>query len=126
MTAYRWARPALRARHGRIEIRLNCRTRRARYGKLPFAWWTLTPSVYSARGGANPVAYFARPDFAFPPDVFWATAARTSALNAPASTSSPSWMSIARLTFPSRLELKSLAASFNEAPLAKVNFTIDL
>src|SRR4051812_30932702 len=47
-------------------------------------------------------------------------------LKAPASTSSPSWMSIARLTFPSRLELKSLAGSSNEAPLANVNFTTDL
>src|SRR6185295_448717 len=35
-------------------------------------------------------------------------------------------MSIARLVFPSRLELKSLAGSFNEAPLKKVSFTIDL
>src|SRR5215510_9109293 len=76
--------------------------------------------------GANPVAYFARLGLALPPDVLRATAARMSALNAPASTSSPSWMSIARLTFPSRLALKSLAGSFNEAPLAKVNFTIDL
>src|SRR5437868_1975877 len=49
-----------------------------------------------------------------------------SVLNAPASTFSPSWMSIARLVFPSRLELKSLAGSFNEAPLAKVSFTTDL
>src|SRR5262245_9335053 len=49
-----------------------------------------------------------------------------SVLNAPASTSSPSWMSSARLVFPSRLELKSLAGSFNAAPLAKVNFTTDL
>src|SRR5262245_27662510 len=49
-----------------------------------------------------------------------------SALNAPVSIFSPSWMSIARLTFPSRLELKSLAGSFNEAPFAKVSFTIDL
>ena len=71
-------------------------------------------------------AYFARLGFAFPPDVLRATAARMSALNAPASTFSPSWMSIARLVFPSRLELNSLAGSFNEAPLAKVNFTIDL
>jgi hypothetical protein len=39
---------------------------------------------------------------------------------------SPSWMSIARLVFPSRLELKSLAGSFNEAPLANVSFTTDL
>src|SRR5664279_1388609 len=35
-------------------------------------------------------------------------------------------MSIARRTFPSRLELKSFAGSFKEAPLWKVNFTIDL
>src|SRR5437868_2503738 len=35
-------------------------------------------------------------------------------------------MSIARLTFPSRLELNSLAGSFNDAPLKKVSFTIDL
>src|SRR5947207_3665029 len=35
-------------------------------------------------------------------------------------------MSIARLAFPSRLELKSLAGSFKEAPLAKVSFTTDL
>src|SRR5260221_10071884 len=35
-------------------------------------------------------------------------------------------MSMARLTFPSRLELKSLAGSFKEAPLKKVSFTTDL
>src|ERR1700730_11069708 len=35
-------------------------------------------------------------------------------------------MSMARLVFPSRLELKSLAGSFKEAPLKKVSFTIDL
>src|SRR6185295_5977851 len=35
-------------------------------------------------------------------------------------------MSMARLTFPSRLELNSLAGSFKEAPLWKVSFTIDL
>src|SRR5438270_7844987 len=72
------------------------------------------------------VAYFARLGLAFPPDVLKATAARTSALNASASTSSPSWMSIARRVFPSRLELKSLAGSSNEAPLANVSFTTDL
>src|SRR5262245_59249839 len=75
---------------------------------------------------ARPVAYFARLGFASPPDALRATAARMSALNAPASTSFPSWRSIARLVFPSRLELKSLAGSFNAAPLAKVSFTIDL
>src|SRR5215470_3639798 len=52
-----------------------------------------------------------------------ATACRTSALKADASTSSPSWMSIARRTLPSRLELKRRAGSFSDAPLAKVSFT---
>ena len=70
--------------------------------------------------------YFARFGFAFPPDALKATAERMRVLNAAASTVSPSWMSIARLRFPSRLELNSFAGSFNEAPLAKVNFTVDL
>src|SRR6266576_3948797 len=35
-------------------------------------------------------------------------------------------MSMARLVFPSRLELKSLAGSFKEAPLKNVSFTTDL
>src|SRR5437764_5769811 len=35
-------------------------------------------------------------------------------------------MSIARLVPASRLELKSLAGSWSEAPLAKVNFTLSL
>src|SRR5437899_6363381 len=55
-----------------------------------------------------------------------ATAWRTSALKADSSNSSPSWMSIARRVFPSRLELKRRAGSFRDAPLAKVNFTMDL
>src|SRR6188472_4094874 len=59
-------------------------------------------------------------------DVLRATAARMSALNSPASTFSPSWMSIARLVFPSRLALKSLAGSGSVAPLANVSFTTDL
>src|SRR5262245_49916296 len=46
-----------------------------------------------------------------------------SALKADSSTSSPSRMSIARRTFPSRLELKRRAGSFSDAPLAKVSFT---
>src|SRR5437870_8404634 len=67
-------------------------------------------------------------DFAFfegfdLPELLRATAWRTSALNADASTSSPSWMSIARRTFPSRLELKRRAGSLSDAPLAKVSFT---
>src|SRR5208283_1707207 len=52
-----------------------------------------------------------------------ATAWRTSALKADSSTSSPSWMSIARRTFPSRLELKRRAGSFRDALLEKVSFT---
>ena len=46
------------------------------------------------------------PGLAFAGGPFWATAAFTSALNAPASTFSPSWMSIALRVLPSRLELK--------------------
>src|SRR5438309_2380782 len=67
-------------------------------------------------------------DFAFflgfdLPELLRATAWRTSALKADSSTSSPSWMSIARRTFPSRLELKRPAGSFRDAPLANVSFT---
>src|SRR5881409_3372686 len=67
-------------------------------------------------------------DFAFfegfdLPELLRVTAWRTSALKADASTSSPSWMSIARRAFPSRLELKRRAGSFRDAPLAKVSFT---
>src|SRR5262245_979966 len=57
------------------------------------------------------------------PEPLSATAWRMSALNAASSNSSPSWMSIARRTFPSRLELKSPAGSSNDAPLANVTFT---
>src|SRR5262249_21257328 len=67
--------------------------------RLPLTWQIpvrrvkLTGRIYSVQRGANPVAYFARLGLglAFPPDVLRATAARMSALNAPASTSSPSW-----------------------------------
>src|SRR5665811_2100351 len=57
------------------------------------------------------------------PELLRATAWRTSALKAISSTSPPSWMSIARRTFPSRLELKRRAGSARDAPLAKVSFT---
>src|SRR5438874_2390402 len=57
------------------------------------------------------------------PELLRATAWRTSALNADASIVSPSRMSIARRTFPSRLELKRRAGSSSDAPLAKVSFT---
>src|SRR4051812_26290058 len=43
--------------------------------------------------------------------------------NAASSTFSPSWMSMARLTFPSRLELNRPEGSFNAAPLANVSLT---
>jgi len=67
-------------------------------------------------------------DFAFfegfdLPELLRATAWRTSALKADSSTSSPSWMSIARRAFPSRLELKRRDGSFRDAPLEKVSFT---
>src|SRR5436853_6591067 len=46
-----------------------------------------------------------------------------SAFNAFSSILSPSWKSMARPVLPSRLELKRLQGSSNEAPLAKVIFT---
>ena len=52
-----------------------------------------------------------------------ATAARMSCLKATTLIFSPSRMSIARRTFPSRLELKSFFGSSMEAPRAKVSFT---
>jgi hypothetical protein len=54
---------------------------------------------------------------------FWATAAFTSALNAPASTWVPSWMSIALRVLPSKLELKRRDGSGILAPRANVSFT---
>ena len=61
-------------------------------------------------------------------DVRWpprlsATAARMRSFKAASSTLSPSWMSMARLTLPSRLELKRPEGSFNAAPLANVILT---
>ena len=53
-------------------------------------------------------------------------AAFTSALNAPAATCSPSWMSIALRVPPSSPALKRPAGSASAAPLAKVNFTLSL
>src|SRR5271157_5617713 len=47
-----------------------------------------------------------------------ATAARMRSFNAASSTLSPSWMSMARLTFPSRLELNRPEGFCNAAPLA--------
>src|ERR1017187_5215244 len=72
---------------------------------------------------AQDFAFFEGFDLA---DLLRATAWRTSALKADSSTASPSWMSIARRAFPSRLELKRRAGSFRDAPLAKVSFTTAL
>src|SRR5437588_8636608 len=55
-----------------------------------------------------------------------ATAARMRSFKAASSTLSPSWMSMARLTFPSRLELNRPEGSFNAAPLANVILTTPL
>src|SRR6187549_2013652 len=66
------------------------------------------------------VCYFERFDL---PDLLKATAWRTRALKADSSTSSPSWMSIARRTLPSRLELKRRVGSSRDAPFAKVSLT---
>src|SRR5437899_3203773 len=79
--------------------------------------------VASQRGAGQPrcwTSFFEGFDLR---ELLRATAWRTSALKADSSTSSPSWMSIARRTFPSRLELKRRAGSFRDAPLEKVSFT---
>src|SRR3954454_12676176 len=55
--------------------------------------------------------------------VFGVTAARTRVFNASSSILSPSRKSMARLVFPSRLELKRPEGSSRDAPLAKVIFT---
>ncbi len=60
------------------------------------------------------------------PFVFNATAARMRAFNAISSSRSPSRMSMARLTLPSRLELKRRDGSGREAPLAKVSLILSL
>src|SRR5579864_8212243 len=57
---------------------------------------------------------------------FSATAARMRSFKAASLILSPSWMSMARLTFPSRLELNRPAGSFNAAPLANVILTWSL
>src|SRR6185312_8625253 len=59
------------------------------------------------RAEGRPTAFF---------EVFSATAARTSACSGFASILSPSRMSMARLTLPSRLELNRPAGSSREAP----------
>src|SRR5258708_3777272 len=65
--------------------------------------------------GRNPLEDFAFFEAFDLPELLRATAWRTSALKADLSASSPSWKSIARRTFPTRLELKRRAGSFSEA-----------
>src|SRR4051812_33774048 len=57
------------------------------------------------------------------PSKLSATAARMRSFNAASFIFSPSWMSMARLTFPSRLELNRPEGSFNAAPFANVILT---
>src|SRR2546428_7710499 len=85
-------------------------------GRLPF-----TEVVFVRAAGGDELGHFFE-DFDLP-ELLRATAWRMSALKVDSSTSSPSWMSIARRVFPSRLELKSRAGSFRDAPLEKVSFT---
>src|SRR5215831_15439306 len=59
----------------------------------------------------------------FLPERLSVTAARMSSFKAASLIFSPSWMSMARLTFPSRLELKRREGSRNRAPLANVSLT---
>ena len=104
----------VRSAHGSTRVRARKRSR----GRIPIR------KIRVMRGGIPQ-------DFPFfegfvLPELLRATAWPTSALNADASTSSPSWMSIARRTFPSRLELKRRAGSFRDAPFAKVSFTTPL
>ncbi len=72
------------------------------------------------RGMASRVEVFERFVVGGP---FWATAALTTASNAPASTFSASWMSIVLRVLHSRLELKTRAGSGTLAPRANVSFT---
>jgi hypothetical protein len=53
-------------------------------------------------------------------DLFRLTAARTRVFNASSFIFAPSWKSMARLVFPSRLALNRRDGSFSAAPLAKV------
>ncbi len=65
-----------------------------------------------------------RPGFGlFLPSRLSATAARMRSFKAASSILSPSWMSMARLTFLSRLELNRPEGSFNAVPLANVILT---
>ena len=75
---------------------------------------------------SSPQALFFFGERAARADMFSSTAARMSAFNAFSLILSPSRISMARLTLPSRLELKRPDGSSNAAPLAKVIFTTAL
>ena len=75
---------------------------------------SVPPLVLVVQSGTSVAGYY----------VFSSAAERTRALKASSSMPSPSWRSTARLTLPSRLELKRPAGSSREAPLAKVSFTL--
>src|SRR4029079_10922259 len=98
-----------------------------RRGVMVDSWlWGVAESIDHRAAGVpwlDPRLTFALVDGFDFPELLSATAWRTSALKADAFTSSPSWMSIARRVFPSRLELKRWAGAFRDAPLAKVSFT---
>ena len=66
------------------------------------------------------------PDYFFALDSFRFTAARMRVFNAFSFIFSPSWKSMARLVFPSRLELKRPEGSSTAAPFANVIFTTAL
>ena len=73
-------------------------------------WWRLTVMARmkpSTGWGCSPPQDFAFLEDFDLPELLRATASRMSALKADSSTSSVSWISIARRTFPSRLELNS-------------------
>jgi len=72
--------------------------------------------------GEEPIGQSEPERLFYPVDEFRTAAARISPFRAAASNLSPSWKSIARLTFPARLELKRPPGSLREAPLAKVVF----
>ena len=86
----------------------------------PRSW--LMARAYTGRGRCAGAGEIQRRFFA----VFSAMAARISALNAVSSMRSPSWRSMARRVFPSRLALNSPDGSGSEAPFAKVSFTAAL
>jgi hypothetical protein len=78
------------------------------------------------RRGKQRHAGFVAESYFFVVGVLRDAAAWMSFLKAASLRVSPSWMSMARRTLPSRLELKSLVGSARAAPLAKVSLTTAL